>query len=45
MIITDDIIYSIYVSYLNYVLVKLFFADSLCIYFVFLMYLSTSVGE
>jgi len=39
------IICSVYVNYLNYVLVKLFFTltDSLCIYFVFLMYLSIRV--
>jgi len=42
---TDDIICNVYVNYLNYVLVKLFLTDSLCIYFVFLLYLSTSVGE
>ena len=36
---------NVYVNYLNYVLVKLFFTDSLCIYFVFLSLLSTSVGE
>jgi len=42
----DGIISNAYVNYLNYVLVKLFFTDSLCtcIYFVFILYLFTIVA-
>jgi len=43
----DGTICNVYLNYLNYVLVKLFFTDSLCacIYFICLLYLSTIVGE